>query len=66
MFKTEKSDELWSYIDEYAEMIEPAVAYDMTVWHTTESFNHYVEGLKNYLNARISFIDSNPQSLGLF
>lgn len=66
MFKTDKSDELWSYIDEYAEMIEPAIASDMTVWHTTESFNHYVGGLKKYLNARISFIDSNPQSMGLF
>lgn len=65
-FKTDKLDELWSFIDEYRDLVEPAVARDMTMWFQSENFDYYVDQLKDYLVRRIEFIDSDTVSFGLY
>lgn len=65
-FKTDKLDELWSFIDEYRDLVEPAVARDMTMWFQSENFDYYVDQLKDYLVRRIEFIDNDTVSFGLY
>lgn len=56
-FKSNKLSELWQYIDDYANLLEPSVALNRTKWTQPNSFEYYVEQIKTYLKERIEFID---------
>lgn len=65
-FKDCYLDQLYSWIDEYAQIIEAAAECDCMLWPQSDSFEIYVESLKKFIQDRVNYIDTNSDTMGLY
>lgn len=62
-FKTYCYPQLMDYVDRYAELIAPSATNDATIWDNTKKHTEMVEGMRQWLKNRISYIDNEMATL---
>jgi hypothetical protein len=61
-FKTYCYPQLMDYVDRYAELIAPSATNDAKIWDNTKNHTEMVEGMRQWLKNRISFIDNEMET----
>lgn len=65
-FYNEKLPELWKFFDEYAELIEPTVYRNNEKYAQRESRDAAVKRLREWIEARINFINDESENYGVY
>lgn len=56
-YKQEHLENLYDYIDDYAETIAASAVKDEAVWNRGKNFDEQIDKMKTYIHNRATYID---------